>query len=872
MKNRRLYLLLTFLLFASSQIMAQGVRGQITDTANIPLAFATIFVKETGSGTITNENGFYELKLSQGDYTLIFQYLGYKTQIEKVAIGERSRTLDIKLEKQSIDLKQVEVVEGREDPAYTVMRRAIAKASFHRQQLDRYQAKVYIKGSGRLKKYPGIIKPFMEEEEIDTSIAYTTESVSEIEYVRPNTFNEKVISIYETGEDNSTSPNGYINGSFYEPEIAEAISPLSPKAFAYYRFKLDGYFYDRGFGVNKIKVTPRSRGENVFEGHIYIVEDFWSIYSTELSTYKFGIKFLIEQSYAPIEDQVWLPVNHQFSADGKIFGFAFEYNYLATVSDYQIELNPDLENNFTVIDEKLDKELAKEIESIKKQDKNEAEQKLASGEEITRKDLRKLLREYEKEERKQQKEPQVVEEYNFVIDSMARKRDSVYWENIRPVPLTKHEVKGYVKADSLAKAEREAEENNDNEIAEKRRGNRWQPSHLLTGNRYKLSDKEYFAFSSLWDKVLFNPVEGFSLHDTLSYYNYKNHNFSAQLIPRYAFTRKRFSLASSLNYTLGQRFNRTSFSLAGGRYIFQYNEEEPISFFINSFINLFRDNNFIHLYEKEYLKLDFKKSFLEKVKFEAGIEWANRLTLSTLTRQTWFGNENSGYGTNIPFNREVMLPLMERQKALVFNARLITRPWQKYRIRNGERQLIRRSSPTLTFMYKKGIDGTLGSQVNFDQIDFTFQHKFELGVRGLVNVKVNAGTFLNSQAMSFIDFKHFPGNRTHVVTTDPVASFRLLPYYDFSTRREYASAHIHYQFRKFLFTHIPELWLVGIKENLFVNYLATPTSNNYVELGYSIDNILRFFRLETAVAYQDGQFFDIGLLIGIASNLEDLFN
>ncbi|MDV7399646.1 DUF5686 family protein, partial [Arthrospira platensis SPKY1] len=120
------------------------------------------------------------------------------------------------------------VYEGTEDPAYTVMRKAIAKASYHRQQLDSYEAEVYIKGSGRLKNAPFFLRKTLEKEGIDSSMAFTSESVSRIRYQRPNIFEETVISIYSQGDANDTSPNSYINGSFYEPKIAEAISPLSP--------------------------------------------------------------------------------------------------------------------------------------------------------------------------------------------------------------------------------------------------------------------------------------------------------------------------------------------------------------------------------------------------------------------------------------------------------------------------------------------------------------------------------------------------------------------------------------------------------------------------------------------------------------------
>jgi hypothetical protein len=52
-----------------------------------------------------------------------------------------------------------------------------------------------------------------------------------------------------------------------------------------------------------------------------------------------------------------------------------------------------------------------------------------------------------------------------------------------------------------------------------------------------------------------------------------------------------------------------------------------------------------------------------------------------------------------------------------------------------------------------------------------------------------------------------------------------------------------------------------------VNYLATPTSGNYTEIGYTIDGILRAFRLEGAVSFQDGKYQTYGFRIGIATSI-----
>jgi hypothetical protein len=66
--------------------------------------------------------------------------------------------------------------------------------------------------------------------------------------------------------------------------------------------------------------------------------------------------------------------------------------------------------------------------------------------------------------------------------------------------------------------------------------------------------------------------------------------------------------------------------------------------------------------------------------------------------------------------------------------------------------------------------------------------------------------------------------------------------------------------------------LAGIREVIFLNYLKTPTSRNYTELGYSIDGILRMFRLEAAASFENGNYMNYGFRIGIASNIMVNFN
>lgn len=863
------FLFLIFFFFAQAQ--TGGVKGTIRDETGKPIEYATIFVVETGSGTVSGQGGSYEVKLQPGLYTIVYQYLGYRTESRQTRIGPDMILQDISLVNQTLTLSTVDVYEGREDPAYTVMRKAIAKADYHRQQIDHYEAEVYLKGSGRLKKYPKILKKTMKEEGIDTSIAYVTESVSKVEYTRPNTFKETVISVRTQGEENATSPAPFIQGSFYHSEIAGAVSPLSTRAFGYYKFEFEGFFMDRGYGVNKIKVIPRSRGENVFEGYLYIVENQWNIYSLDLATYKLGIKFQVEQVYAPIDDKAWLPVTHKFNVTGKVFGFDFEYNYLAAAGKYKVEINPDLPAEIPLIDEKIDKAAA-EAAANATVDKNASiKEKLSGGKEITRKELRQVMKEYEKEEIKETPDPGIIGSSEYKIDSNAYKRDSSYWEVIRPVPLTAREIKGYRHVDSIAVAEKAPLRDSTGAKVGANTNKKYNPLDIVTGHRYKVGKEQYIRHESFLQNLHFNPAEGFNLHTEITYFNSGEKPLHIFLTPRYSFGAQRLNAMGgfSKTQTSKDKTSRTTFSASAGRYVFQYNASNPLDWHMNDYLNLVEERNYLRIYEKTFAQARWSKTFSPKFNGFVNVEWSNRTTMPNITTQTWFHRETRFYGSNIPDNAEVQTPLVaDDSKNMVLQLGISTRPWLKYRMRNNRKEPVNGSSPRLSLTYRKGISDILGSQSRFDALDFAIKHYFKIGVRGLIDFKVNAGGFLNADQVGFADFKHFDGNRTVFVRTDPVGSFRLLDYYRHSTKEEYLSTHVHYQFRKLLFTHIPKVWLTGAKENVFVNYLSTPSSKNYVEVGYSLDNILRVFRAELAFSFQNGRYQDWGILIGVASNLD----
>ncbi len=849
---------------------AGGVKGMIRGDDGAALAFATIYVKQTGSGAVSDLQGHYEITLPSGHYDLLFHYLGFETQSRSLEIADSFLEINITLKTQVIQLQAVTVKAGKEDPAYTIMRKAIAKAKYHTQQIDGYTAKVYIKGKGQLKDYPWLAKKALEKEGITKDRIFISESVSEIKYTRPNKFEEKVIAVYTNGNNRNTSPNAYVFGSLYEPEIAETVSPLSPKSFSYYRFEYLGSFKDRSYEISKIKITPRSKGDNVFDGVIYIVEDWWSIHSADLNATKLGIKFHVKQIYNPIEEKAWLPVSQQFFVEGKVFGFEFVADYLATVKEYKITLNPSLPLEMTVIDETVEKEQAKQVEKKFSKKNQQLQKRLEEGKDVTRKELNQLVKQYEKAEQKEQKAPEVIQETSYKVDSLAYKKDSTFWKEMRPVSLTKEEERGYHVADSIS-IEQKKKEEGDSLKPSKSKG--FQPWDLLIGDRYKLSKTENFQIHTPWGG--FNTVEGVNLIYRLSYYKRwvardslhpenrpKVSRLEISPVARYAFARNAYSGILRVDY----RSQKRRLTLEGGKYVQQYNHDEPIHPLVNTFTTLFLKDNLMKLYERNFIDLKWREQITQQFTVYSQWTWARRSELFNRSDYTLFNNREKTYTSNAPVNLELTDAGFLPHNAFTGILGLEARPWQKYRIRNGRKYRVDNSSPLFTAEYHRGF-GALNSNVKFELLEVGARQQLKFGIRGTLDIKVTAGTFFNNEKMYFMDYKHFLGNRTPFVTTDPVSSFRLLDYYAFSTQKQYFTANVHYHWRKFLITRIPYVRLAGITENIFVNYLTTPTSRNYTEVGYGLDGILRIFRLEAAASFQNGSYQAVGFRLGIASNI-----
>ncbi|WP_373550942.1 SusC/RagA family TonB-linked outer membrane protein [Haliscomenobacter sp.] len=100
-------LALALVVFAMASAVAQrAITGKVTDKSGGPLIGASILVKGTSSGSVTDVDGTYSLNAPDGATTLVVSYTGYASQ--EITLGT-SNIIDVMLEESASQLGEVVV-------------------------------------------------------------------------------------------------------------------------------------------------------------------------------------------------------------------------------------------------------------------------------------------------------------------------------------------------------------------------------------------------------------------------------------------------------------------------------------------------------------------------------------------------------------------------------------------------------------------------------------------------------------------------------------------------------------------------------------------------------------------------------------------
>lgn len=800
------FLFLTFSYFASAQVV-----GTITDAKGDPLPFVNILVENTYKGTTSNDDGYYELNVSEPKtHTIVYTYLGYKTVKKKVAIDKFPYTINVSLEEESVSLGEV-VIDAEENPANAIIRQAIAKRKENLEKIESFKADFYSRGLIRIKDAP---EKILGQEVGDlgggldstrSGIIYLSETISKIQFLRPDKLKEKITASKVSGDDNGFSFNTAldVDYNFYNNTVEfgnEIISPIANNAFGYYRYKLEGVFYDeRGNLINKINVTPKRENDPVFSGTIYIVEDQWTIYALELDITGVQARIpvvdiiTLKQSFSYSEAvDIWAVISQSIDFKYKFFGIKGDGRFTAVYSNYEFNTG------------------------------------------LARQDFGRELVAFENE---------------------ANKKDSLFWNTIRPVPLTVEERKDYIKKDSI-QIVRESKPYLD---SIDRANNKFKIRNIL-GYTYQNSHKDFRLGYDIAGASQFNTVQGYTAKANVffnkNYDEFKRY-FRANANLEYGFSDKRLRATGSLSYKFNNT-NRRFLTLSGGVSTQQFNPSNPITPLINSVSSLFFEDNYIKLYDRSFLQLNYSEELFNGFRLFGGISYERRKALFNTTDQVFFNQDDDMYTSNNPLDEtaygiapfETHNIIKTNVSAQInFGQEYLSYPDSKFNIGNDD-------YPTLVLSYEKGF-GATNSDYNFDQIKARLYQSFNIADKGRFRYNIRAGKFFNADDIAFMDYQHFNGNQTHVSTDGNYTNvFNNLPYYAASTNDSYLEAHAEHDFNGFVLGKVPLLNKLNFNLVVGAHLLATPDFKPYQEYTIGIDNIgwgkWRFLRVDYIRSYQSG--------------------
>jgi hypothetical protein len=859
---RHVYLLLLLLLLPVLS-MAGVLRGRITDENGLGLPFASIYIKETASGTASNDQGDYQLQLRPGTYTLEFKYVGYRARFETVTVTEGTQELNVQLQPEVLNLKEVTVRAADEDPAYGIMRNAIRLRKYHQNEVNAWSARIYMKGVGRMDKVPSKILG-MKIVDVDTGIVYLSESVSELRFKKPNKINERMISSKVSGQKKGFSFNqaSEMNISFYDnllkvEGLSERgfVSPLASNALFYYRFEYLGTFQEDGRTINKIKVIPRRKNDPVFSGNIYIVDGSWRIHSTDLRlTKSAGIEFVdwirVRQVYAPVAEHVWMPVSQRFSFEAAGLGFKGGGYAMGVYSNYKVQPAYAKPPQLQEVEPEEGTAVAAAAPAIKPKVRVIAPQEVAP------------------EEQQPIVEDKLFSKEIMVVEEDANGRDSAYWAAIRPVPLTEEEVVDYHKKDSL-EVIRKSQPYQDS--LDRVRNKPSFGSFLVGGYTYSNSyQRKFYSVNPLLGVtgepsiLQYNTVEGVVADVQMEFTKRFEDRTRYEVAPavRYGFSNEKLNAKLRLTYNYDPIDNSTV-SVEGGRYVEQISTVNPISPFVNTLYTLVAERNYMKLYQRDFARIGYRGEPLNGVFLNGWIDYAHRMPLhNTADFSFRKGQEDveSRFTSNVPENAELADAPFSPHQALTLSLSLSYRPGQEYISRPDNKINLGSKYPTCTLGYRTGIKA-LGSDVNFSTAALHISDDVSMGLLGSSKYSVMGGVFWNKKAMHLMDYKHFNGNRT--LFAGIYEGFQLLDYYRYSTNNRYLEAHYEHHFNGFLFNKVPLFRKLRWQEVVSVNYLNTQQSRHYLELGVGIEHIFKVIRVDFVTSFQEGNKARTGFTVGI---------
>jgi len=775
---RNCFLLL--LLFCSHSLCAQyfKVSGKITNNKLEPLALVTVQIKGQTMGTISKEDGTYQLKLEEGDYDIVISMVGYKSQVISLVVN-KDYVQNIILETEETKNLSEVVVKGKiKDRSEEIIRNVIRNKETILAAAGAYSCNAYIKATQQdslpkkikvkkplpdsvLKKSEGLQNMSMAE----ISLRFDHESDDRIKEERNGVVkrgNPEALFFLSLTEGNFNLYNNLIKS----PVLSQVpfLSPVSYSGLAAYKYKIVHIKQEGGRKIYTISVKPKQLSNVTVEGELTILDSAWVILSAHYTLPRYHIPeydyFKVDQQYSLVNNKAWMITRQEFSyysthGKGKLSG-----ETIATYKDFEL---------------------------------NKTFPKKYFGVEVS------------------------------ATAQEAYERDSSFWEKTRTEPLTAIEIRFIQYRDSIyrvthSKTYLDSIDHITNKVTLKKL--------LIFGQSFYNRKKERtISFSPI--SALYSPVN-FGGARVQGYFNYvktyksrKNLSFYTDL--SYGF--RNHDINGSINLTrMYNPFNRAFYRASIDRdfaYIFEG----------DAWINMIKRNNY---YLSNKLSIGQGRELVNGLFIYTDLDIALRRSLAGYKTNDKI---DSLFPDILDNNNQAIA--FEPYNALYGKIRLQYTPGQRY-IREPKEKIILGSKwPTFYTTLRKGIPGIFNSKVNFDYLEFGIEQELKLGTTGVSHYNIKTGSFLSRKDLRLVDYQ-FQRRGDPVLFLNPNEAFQSLDS-TFPTFKRFYQGHYVHEFNGAIINKIPFLKKLQLREVAGGGFLFAPERDlRYGELFAGVERVIKW--------------------------------
>jgi Family of unknown function (DUF5686)/CarboxypepD_reg-like domain len=777
---RNLLLIIPLLTGIAAIAQSVKVQGKITNAKMEPLAFASVQVKEYRQGTVTKEDGNYELELEEGKYDLVISMVGYKVQVITIIVGKINYQKDIIMEAaDAASLSEVTIRGKAKDKAEEYIRNVIRNKDATEAAAGAYSCNVYIKAiqedSSAFKKSKKAVQNDsllkVQQANAEMSRMALAEIVLHLDKESARRIKEERTGVSKRGNSSSLfflstteADFNFYNNIVNIPTISPTpfLSPLSYSGLLAYRFKTIKTETVNGRKIYTIGIKPRQLSNATVEGEITIADSSWVVLHTQLRLPKYHLAeydfFEIEQQYEKVNGTAWMITRQELT-----------YNAL---SDKR-------------------KSSGKTVVTYKDFELNKQFDKKHFGTELS------------------------------AASADAYKRDSTFWLTNRTEPLTEKEVRFIHFKDSVyqathTKAYLDSIDKKTNTIT-------WQ-NVLFKGQNFNDHEKQRHWYIPPLPN-LYQPFQFGGARIEASFFY--NKTFTS---------RKNLSLNSDISYGFRNKdingsiyLNRLYNPFHRGYYNISLKKNfEPI-FSGDAWINMIKRSN---VYLHQAVGLGHSIEIANGLYLFSNVDIAFRRSVSDYKTNDRL---DSLFGDILDNNQAIAFP---SYNAFYGKLQLEFTPGQRYIREPKEKVILGSAWPTFYVQYRKGIPGVIKSVIDFDYLEFGAKQSVKLGVMGTSSYTVKTGSFLSQKDLRLVDYK-FQRRGDPLLFLNPNEAFQSLDS-SFATFSRFYEGHYIHEFNGAFLNKIPFFKKIGLREIAGGGFLIAKERNlRYAELFTGVERIFK---------------------------------